>query len=207
MRAFVYAGGEIFPEKIDERPDNEDIKIAADSGYNNAKLLGVTPDILIGDFDSLKSLPQDVPEILQVAPEKDCTDTQLAVEKAVQSGAEEITIICGTGGRIDHALSVMAILESLYERHIRGVIVNGQNRIRYLKNNSFILLRSGYKYFSLISADEKVKGVSIEGCKYPLKNKTLERKLQYAVSNEVSGNCALISVKKGGIYIIESRDM
>ena len=207
MRAFTYAGGEIFPEKIDERPDDGDLKIAADSGYKNAMAMGVNPDILIGDFDSLSRIPDDVPEVLQLPEEKDYTDTQTAVETAISRGANEIVIVGGTGGRLDHALSSMFILESLYERHIHGVLVSGQNRVRYLKNSSFILLRSQYKYFSLISADPKVKGVSIDGAKYPLKNKTLERKLQYAVSNEISGNCALISVNKGGIYIIESRDL
>lgn len=207
MRAFIYAGGEIFPEKIDERPDDGDLKIAADSGYKNAMAMGVNPDILIGDFDSLSRIPDDVPEVLQLPEEKDYTDTQTAVETAISRGANEIVIVGGTGGRLDHALSSMFILESLYERHIHGVLVSGQNRVRYLKNSSFILLRSQYKYFSLISADPKVKGVSIDGAKYPLKNKTLERKLQYAVSNEISGNCALISVNKGGIYIIESRDL
>lgn len=207
MRAFIYAGGEIFPERIEERPNEDDLKIAADSGYKNALAMGIKPDILIGDFDSIGRLPDDVPEVLQLPEEKDYTDTQTAVETAISRGANEIIIIGGTGGRFDHALSSMCILESLCERHIQGVLVNGQNRVRYLKNSSFILLRSKYKYFSLIAADPKVKGVSIDGAKYPLKNKTLERKLQFAVSNEISGNCALISVNKGGIYIIESHDL
>ena len=68
-------------------------------------------------------------------------------------------------------------------------------------------MRSQYKYFSLIAADEKVKGVSIEGAKYPLINKTLFRNRQFAVSNEIVKNAALVNVKKGGIFIIESRDL
>jgi thiamine pyrophosphokinase len=67
-----------------------------------------------------------------------------------------------------------------------------------------LLARSRYKYFSLIADDEKVKGIDIEGGKYPLKNAAILRKHQYAVSNEITGNCALIAVKKGGLFIVES---
>ncbi|MBQ7357596.1 MAG: thiamine diphosphokinase [Clostridia bacterium] len=206
-RAFVYTGGEIFPEYITERPEEGDIVIAADSGYNSAKDMGVKVDLLVGDFDSLSGeLPSDVPEILQVPAKKDLTDTQLAVEKAVEMGAQDIIIIGSTSGRLDHTLSTLAILESLWERHLRGTLVSGQNRISFIKNTNHIVLRSGYKYFSLIATDV-AKGVSIEEAKYPLKNKTLDRKLQFAVSNEIEGNAALVTVKKGGLFIIESRDI
>ena len=85
--------------------------------------------------------------------------------------------------------------------------MNGQNRVRFIRNSGFIVVRSQYKYFSVLAADEKVKGVSIEGGKYPLKNAMLRRDHQFAVSNEITKNCALINVKKGGVYIIESRDL
>lgn len=206
-RAFVYTGGEIFPQYITERPEEDDIVIAADSGYESAKGMGVKVDVLIGDFDSLKGeLPKDVPEILQVPVKKDLTDTQLAVEKAIEMGTCEIFIIGSTSGRLDHTLSTLAILENLWERHKRGYIISGQNRISYIKNTNHIVLRSDYKYFSLIATDV-AKGVSIEGAVYPLKNKTLDRKLQYAVSNQIEGNAALVTVKKGGLFIIESRDI
>ena len=78
--------------------------------------------------------------------------------------------------------------------------------MRYISSTSTLIARSGFDYLSIIAADDTVKGVSVEGCKYPLKNAKLSRKLQYAVSNEIVGNCALVSVKKGGIYIVESKD-
>ena len=206
-RAFIYTGGEIFPQYIKERPAEGDIVICADSGYDNARYFGVRADVLIGDFDSLKEkLPDDVPEILQVPVKKDLTDTQLAVEKALEMGANDIVIVGSTSGRLDHTLSTLAILENLNSRGKRGVIINGQNRIAFVKNTNHIILRSDYKYFSLISLDT-AKGVSIEGALYPLKNKTVERKLQFAVSNQVEGNCALVTVKKGSIFVVESRDL
>ena len=205
MRAFIYTGGAIYPDRITEHPKGDDLRIAADSGYRNALLLGETPDLLLGDFDSLgeTEIPKRV-ERLQVPAEKDFTDTQLAVDTAIKKGASEIVIIGGLDGRLDHTLSNLAILEDLSKKRIHAVITNGYNRVRYLHSTSTLIARSGFRYLSLLALSERVKGVSVEGCKYPLKNATLERSFQYAVSNEITGNCALISVRKGGVYLVES---
>ena len=109
-------------------------------------------------------------------------------------------------GRLDHTLSNLAILEDLRKKGIPALITNGYNRVRYLFATSTLLPKSGFRYLSLLALSEKVKGVSVEGCKYPLKNATLTRDFQFAVSNEITENCALVSVRKGGIYLIESID-
>ena len=207
MKAFIYIGGGIDPKNITEHPKGDDLVIAADAGYRNAQRLGVKVDLLLGDFDSLgeEEIPKDT-ECLSVPSEKDFTDTQLAVETAMRKGADDLVIIGGLDGRLDHTLSNLAILEDLSEKGIFAYITNGQNRVRYLNGTSTLLPRSGYRYLSLITLSEKAKGVSVEGCKYPLKNATLTRTFQYAVSNEITGNCALVSVRKGGIYIVESKD-
>ena len=207
MKAYIFTGGEIFHQYIEERPEENDLVIAADAGYKNAGLLGARVNILVGDFDSLGGIPDDVDEVIKLPAEKDVTDTQLAVDLAIERGAEEIVIVGSTSGRLDHTLSTLAILEKYWEKRVPIYIVNGQNRVRYIRDSGFIVVRSQYKYFSLIAADEKVKGVSIEGGKYPLVRKTLFRNHQFAVSNEITKNCALINVKKGGVYIIESKDL
>ena len=132
--------------------------------------------------------------------------TQLAVDLAISRGAEHITIIGGLDGRLDHPLSNLAILEDLDRRGIHAVITDGRNRVRFLRNNSTLIPRSGFRYLALIAADETVKGVSIEGVKYPLKRARLHRAHQYAVSNEIEKNCALIEVRKGGVWILESAE-
>ncbi len=208
MRAFIYTGGKIHAENITEHPRSDDLTVAADSGYHNAIALGERIDVLLGDFDSIGEVPQDGTfERIQVPVEKDLTDTQLAVTVALERGAEEIVLIGGLSGRLDHTLSTLAILEDLWRQGIYATLTDGQSRVRYMRSTSTLIARSGYKYLSLVAADEKVTGVTVEGCKYPLKNATLHRTLQYAVSNELTGNVAMISVKKGGLYIIESRDM
>ncbi len=207
MRAFVFSGGEICHKYIEERPEAGDLVIAADGGYKNATLMGVHINLLVGDFDSLGQIPDDVDDILQVPAEKNETDTQLAVRIALEKGADDLVIIASTSGRVDHAMSTLAILEELWEKRIPAHIVNGQNRVRFIRNSGTILVRSPYRYFSVLAADDKIKGVSIEGGKYPLVNKVIERKKQFAVSNEITKNAALITVKKGGAYIVESRDL
>jgi thiamine pyrophosphokinase len=210
MRAFIYTGGDIDPKNISESPSDEDVIIAADSGYRNARKLGVKPQILLGDFDSLPrdelNDAADGAEVITVPSQKDFTDTQLAVDTAIKKGAKEIIIIGGIDGRLDHTLSNLAIIESFKDKGVRGHITDGRNRVRYLQNDSIILMRSAYKYFSLIARSEKVKGVCIEGARYPLKGATLVGNYQYAISNEIEGNCAFISVKKGALLITESKD-
>lgn len=205
MKAFIYTGGAIDPTGITERPKGDDLIIAADSGYQNAKAMGVTPMLLLGDFDSIGTLPKEI-ERLQVPAEKDFTDTQLAVDTALKKGAGEIVIIGGLSGRLDHTLSNLSILEDLNQKQIHAIITDGRNRVRYLHSTSTLIARSGFRYLSLLTLSEKAKGVSVEGCKYPLKNQTLNRNFQYAVSNEITGNCALVSIRKGGVYLIESKD-
>ena len=208
--AFIYTGGTVFDEYLTEKPEKGDLVIAADAGYLTAKRLGITPDVVLGDFDTLgeENIPDGI-ECLRVPREKDDTDTQLAVKVAIERGAEEITIVGGMSGRIDHTLSTLAILEDLWERkdgRIFAILTDGKNRVRFIRNGGTILPRSQYRYFSLIAADETVKGITLDGCKYPLKNGRTSRRNQWAVSNEIVGNCALIEIRRGGVWIIESMD-
>ncbi len=209
-RAFIYTGGTVFDEYVIEKPEAGDLIIAADAGYLIAKEMGITPDVVLGDFDTLgeKTIPDGI-ECLRVPREKNDTDTQLAIDVAIKRGAEEIVIIGGLSGRIDHTLSTLAILEDLWERkegRIFATLTDGKNRVRFLRNGGTILPRSQYRYFSLIAADQLVKGITLDGCKYPLKNGRISRRHQWAVSNEIIGNCALIEIKRGGVWVIESMD-
>lgn len=207
MKAFIYTGGAVRIDGITEHPKSDDLRIAADSGYLTAKALGDRIDIAVGDFDSMSAdmIPDGV-ELLRVPAEKDVTDTQLAVETALNRGADQLVIIGGMSGRLDHTLSNLFILEDLADADVYAIMTDGQSRVRFVRSGSALIGRSGFRYLSIIAADPKVKGVTAEGCRYPLKNATLSRRCQYAVSNEITGNCALISVKKGGIFIVESTD-
>ena len=208
MKSYILTGGAIHPDNIHIKPDRDDLIIAADSGLNHAKNLGLTPAVVVGDYDSLGHVPEQGPdvEVITHPAEKDETDTQLAIRLALSRGADDVHIIGGLGGRLDHTLSNLAILEALAQKKVRCVIEDGQNRVRLLQSDSTILPRSGYTYVSLLALDPIVKGVEIEGVKYPLKNAKLSRTFQYAVSNEITGNCCFIAVRKGSILVVESRD-
>ena len=231
MNAYIFTGGTVNLKAINIAPEENDLIIAADSGYRNAEALKLHVDILVGDMDSLKHCPTGIPdmEIIRLPEEKDVTDTQAAVEIAIDRGADGIYIIGGIGSRLDHTLSSIGVLERIENlfsaplgkrrkffgltkqakaaRMVDAYITNGYNRIRYIRNNSIIIPRSPhYRYLSITAVDEIVKGVTIDGCKYPLNNATLHRREQYAVSNEITGNCAFVAVSNGGIYIIESYD-
>lgn len=207
MKAFIYVGGEICPQRITEHPKSDDLKIAADGGYHNAQKLGDKVDVLLGDLDSLgKDVPDGV-EIIKVPAQKDFSDTQLAINTALERGANEIVMIGGISGRLDHTLANLSLLAPLQKARVHAYITDGNNRVRYLESTSTLIARSQFKYLSILPIDEKLKGVTVEGCKYPLKNATLTKQdSSLSISNEIDGNCALISVRKGACFIIESID-
>ena len=207
MRAFVLGAGEIFPSLLEEIARDGDLVVCADKGYQNAKTLGFHVNVLVGDFDSLSSVPNDVDEIVKVPAKKDQTDLQLAVDVALERGADDIIIVASTNGRLDHTLSLLYVLEYLWDKKIPAHIVNGQNRIRFLRDSGVIIMRSAYKYFSVVALDKKAKRVTIDGGEYPLIKRDIERGFQYAVSNEITKNCALVEVKRGSVFVIESRDV
>ncbi len=208
MNAFICTGGRIDADRITERPEQDDLVIAADSGLRNAEALGISPAVLVGDFDSLgePTVSEEV-ELIRVPAEKNETDTQLAVSLALERGAKRITIVGGLSGRVDHTVSSLAILEWLRDKGVSAILTDGKNRARFLRNGSELIPRSErFRYLSLLAADDTVRGVTVEGCKYPLQNAKLSKRNQYAVSNEITGNCALVSVRRGGLWIIESTD-
>lgn len=206
MNAFIYTGGTVWREDLIDAPKENDLIVTADSGFYLARDLGLKPDAVIGDFDSCPPPPEGDWEYLRYPSEKDDTDTQLAVKYALSRGATHLTVVGGLEGRLDHTLSALSILEMLLHRYkMHAVYTNGANRVQIVENDSLLVLREGYRYLSILAVSEKLKGVTVEGCKYPLKKQTLTRENQYAVSNELVGNAAFIEIKKGCAFIIESK--
>lgn len=182
-------------------PQSVDLTIAADSGYSTAEKLGITPDITMGDFDSYSgSLPKEM-EILRVPCEKDVTDTMLACEYAKDNGCRFITIIGGTGGRIDHSISNVFYLEDLRRQGIRVKLTDGENTVQVILDETVTVPNDG-DYFSVFALDECV--ITETGCKYPLNRASLVRERPYAVSNEVVGEGAVVTVE-GAALLVTSR--
>ena len=202
MNKFVIiCGGECRTEKIPRKIFENSYVIAADSGYDTARKLGVTPDLLVGDMDSISEIPTGV-EIYRVKAEKDDTDTMLDISIAKERGAREIILVGGGGGRLDHLLSNVFMLESLADEGIRHRMYDGTNEVFVLSNGEATLEnRSGY--FGLIALEDSV--VTAIGCKYPLSEATLKRTLPYAVSNEVTDTESKIKVRGKVIVILSAK--
>lgn len=183
-------------------PESVDLKIAADSGYMTVQKLGITPDITMGDFDSYKDkLPPEM-NTLRVACEKDVTDTMLACEYAKDNGCRYITIVGGTGGRIDHSISNVFYLEDLRRQGIRVKLTDGENTVQVILDETVTVKADG-GYFSIFALDKCT--VTEYGCKYPLNNATLVRQRPYAVSNEVEGDYAVIKIEGAALLVTSKR--
>lgn len=201
--ALVITGGYCNIELVKQYlPEKVDLIVAADSGYATADKLGIKPDIVMGDFDSYKgNLPSEM-DVLRVACEKDVTDTMLACEYAKDSGCSYITIIGGTGGRIDHSISNIFYLEDLRRQGIKVKLLDGENSVQVVMDETISIPNNG-GYFSVFALDECI--VTELGCKYPLNRAKLVRQRPYAVSNEASTDNAEVSVKGVALVVTSTR--
>ena len=212
MKSYIFIGGEVDKSALETTIPENALVIAADSGYDNAKVLGYAErcDFIVGDFDSTKEKAFcSRAKIVRVPAEKDETDTQLAINIAIENGADEIYIIGGLSGRLDHTLSNLYLVEALTNCGIYACICDGKNRVRYLNERSSLLVpKDEYKYFGLLPSEKEAKGVTIKGAKYPLENAKLTKNdPSFAISNEVAENFAMVSIKKGGLFVIESKEL
>ena len=201
-RALIFTGGSL-PDMAELPIYDTDFIIAADSGYDVCLALDIRPHLLVGDLDSVvcQTIDPALPKKLMPA-HKDVTDTMLACECAIEQGADTILILGGLGGREDHSLSNIFYLETLKDRGIEAVIADRQNRIRLLADEVAVVPRSEMKYLSLFALDFCT--VTVEGCEYPLKDYVLTRKNSFAVSNEIVGEAATVTVR-GKVLLAQSK--
>ncbi len=200
-KALIITGGYINFENLHIKRADFSLVLAADSGYSAAKKLGLVPDVVLGDFDSLGEKIKDNVCVVTVPAEKDDTDTMLACNVAIERGYSDIIIIGGTGGRADHFLANVFFLEALCDRGVRAILTDGENTLRILKNETVNISRSN-GYFSVFALDDCT--VTLSGCKYPLSEYRLKRTNPFAVSNEVIDNYAEITVN-GKLVLCESQ--
>ena len=187
--------------------------IAGDRGLEALYQLKIVPNHIVGDFDSVS------PKILEFYknqsqivfhtyhPEKDNTDTDIALKLAISLKSSEITIMGALGRRMDHAIANIHILKDALETNIPCQILDEHNRI-YLINKEITLEKNRVygKYISLIPLTSEVKDLTLTGFKYPLNNYDLPIGTSLGVSNEIVENIAQIKMKKGILIVIESKD-
>ena len=200
MKALIFSGGEFsgIPEYLNI--NEYYITIVCDAGYLSAQSAGVTPDIFVGDFDSVPEELVKCPEIIKLYPVKDMTDTQEAIDVAISRGAAKITILGALGGRVDHTLANIHLLKYAKEKGIDAEIADNDTYISLITNSKKVLKKDG-SCLSLIPLSD-CHGVSISGVYYPLQKADMPVGNPYGISNEFTEDEATISVDSGELLLI-----
>lgn len=201
-RVLIIAGG-VCEERalIAEAAAAADTVICADKGLDYALDAGITPDILIGDFDSLSGdIPKYV-ECVKLPCEKDDTDLGAAVRLAESRNASSVRIICAFGGRPDHEL---AAIQTVLGSAVRGfdTSITGKRAEVYAVVGERTFKKEKHRYISVFCLGETASGISIEGAKYPLHDAELNSYFPLGVSNEFVDPEVRISVKKGALAVM-----
>lgn len=208
MHVVIFAGGTVRPGKaLFDAIGSADMCIAADSGAATALQYGCTPQIVVGDFDSLdESLVEDLgkrgSKIRRAAIEKDETDTELAVQVAIDEGATSITLAGALGGaRFDHAMANILLLVGFESVPI--TLVDGPSRCWIVRGpgNATIDGRMG-DLVSLLPLTGDANGIHTRGLYYALKGETLSFGKPRGVSNMLTGEHAEVSVESGMLLVI-----
>ena len=200
-RCYIAGAGDFCETAL---PKPEDYIIAADAGYTALTSRNITPDVIIGDFDSLGFVPEH-PNVIRSSVEKDDTDMMLAVKLGLLLGFTRFTINGGLGGRIDHTFSNIQTLAYLTEHGAIGKLYSNDACITAIKNSTYKFTSEKVVAGNIISVfckSEKAKGVTIKGFKYPLDNATLTNINPIGISNEFTGTDASIEVKHGVLVIM-----
>jgi thiamine pyrophosphokinase len=207
MRAIIFANGE-FP---DSRGAKEllrpgDLVIAADGGTRHALAAGVTPDVVIGDLDSLTPETQACLEVantqfVRFSPRKDETDLELALLHAAQAGATEIVILAALGGRLDQTIANVLLLALPELAEIDARIVEGAQEAFLIQGEATIEGQPG-DTVSLIPLGGDAEGVTAEGLEWPLDEDTLRFGPARGVSNELIAKQARVCVKHGMLLCV-----
>lgn len=216
MNTLIITGGGIETDlALEILKETYDRIIGVDGGLAFCYAQGIFPTHIVGDFDTLD------PKILawykehtqicirEFNPKKDATDTQIAVELALELGSSRIVILGGTGSRLDHVLGNIQTLYLPLQKGVECLILDRHNRIRLIEGYHRITKKEQYgTYFSLIPFTTQAEGVTLLGAKYPLTNHclTVFGSGSLGVSNEIAGEQTEIFIKKGILILIESKD-
>ena len=181
-----------------------DLVIAADGGYVHTQRLGLAPDAVLGDFDSLGF----VPETAAVFPvEKDDTDAMLAVKLGLERGCDRFLLYGSLDGpRLDHTIANIQTLSYLADRGKIGYLVGENQIVTLLQKGKLEFPREAKGYLSVFALEGAASGVTLQGLKYSLEGAQLTSGFPLGVSNQFIGQAASVSVTEGRLLVIWQRD-
>ncbi len=206
MRVIIIANGNAISETWFQsvyRPG--DYLICADGGYRNFKNSKIQPNEVLGDFDSFSRDEVNCDRVKVFPAKKDKTDTEIAIDRAIELKAEEIILLGCIGTRMDHTLANIFLLKTIEKQGIKACIMDEHNRIYYVDKSIEIRGNCG-DVLSLIPLSDCCEGVKTTGLYYALHGETLYRSSSRGVSNELSADRASVFVEKGEMLVILSRD-
>ena len=195
----VGAGG--CPPLDNIRINEGDTVIAADAGLRYLRAAGINPDSVIGDFDSLGSVPEGG-KVTVLPAEKDVTDMYAAADAGVAAGYTEFKFYGWAGGRLDHTLANIQLCASLVERGYRADFVAEKQILTALHCGEMRFDKSHKGYISVFAFSDECLGVTLKGLKYTLDNATLSSRFPLGVSNEFTGTDSLVKVSQGTLIVV-----
>ena len=178
--------------------------IAADGGLRHTQALGLRPDIILGDFDSLGHIPDGA----QVFPvEKDDTDSMLAIKQGLSMGCRRFTLYGALDGhRVDHTMANFQALHYLCDRGAKGYLIGKNQIVCALQDGAMEFPAHFTGYLSVFCLGADAKGVTLRGVKYQTDRATLTAGFPLGVSNQFTGQAATVSVEKGTLLLIWDRE-
>ena len=181
---------------------NNALVIAADGGLRHTQALGLSPDVILGDFDSLGYVPRNS----QVFPvEKDDTDSMLSIRLGLERGCDQFFLYGAMDGpRLDHTMANFQTLGYLATHGARGTLIGSRYIATVLREESISFSAAATGILSLFSLGDRAE-VSIEGLHYPLDHGTLTSDFPLGVSNHFSGVPARITVHSGLVLALWDR--
>lgn len=179
--------------------------IAADAGLRSLQDAGIEPDLLVGDFDSLGVRPTGE-NVVYHQPEKDDTDTLLAVREGLARGYDRFLLYGGIGGRLDHTLANLQTLGFLCAHGARGYLVGEGSIVTAFRSGGIAFQNTMHGTVSVFALGADARGVCERGLKYPLDDYTMTADFPIGVSNEFTGRPSEITVRDGTLLVLWTGD-
>jgi thiamine pyrophosphokinase len=209
-RIVIFANGEIPNlEKVRALMRADDFILCADGGTHHALALGLMPQLVIGDMDSVAAEEfQRIKEsgaAIELFPrDKNETDLELALQTASKKNPDEILVIGALGGRLDQTLGNLALLSNAQLSSVDAKLDDGLEEIFFCREQVQVEGRSG-EIVSLIPWQGKVEGIETENLKWPLRDETLYPEKTRGISNEMSAGVARVKIKSGVLLVVHRR--
>ena len=191
---------------LDFRSKSDDLVIAADGGYEKLKNAGIKADLVIGDFDSLGYAPTE-DQVITLPTVKDVTDTWAAIMQARERGYDEFHLYGCTGGRVEHTLANIQTAAALAEQGMRCLIFSKAQIMTAICRATVRFTSQAAGFVSVFAYTDQCCDVTLKGLKYELDRAELTNRFPLGVSNEFTGQNAVITVGRGIAILVYDRKM